>query len=144
MKRSQGIPAWVDLATCPRHVEMKHRLRPSGPFLCQPSPAGIAGPRRAVTCRSLANEIDVGVVLVGRPMVHEVVEKRRPVGFQPVNLEISQREGKAVVDADECRRILRKALHQPMSNALAGPKFPRARRRMYFGGRAVALRQIDP
>ena len=30
-----------------RHVEMKHRLRPSGPFLCQPSPAGIAGPRRA-------------------------------------------------------------------------------------------------
>ena len=84
------------------------------------------------------------VVLVGRPMVQEVVEKRRPVGFQPVNLEISQREGKAVVDADECRRILRKALHQPMSNAHAGPKFPRARRRMYFGGRAVALRHIDP
>ena len=77
-------------------------------------------------------------------MVQEVVEKRRPVGLQPVNLEISQRERKAVVDADECRRILRKALHQPMSNALAGPIFPRARRWMYFGGRAVALCPIDP
>jgi hypothetical protein len=42
MKRSQGIPAWVDFATETLHVEMKDRFRAARALLCQPPPAGIS------------------------------------------------------------------------------------------------------
>jgi hypothetical protein len=46
------------------------------------------------------------VILIGRPVALEIVEKRRPVGLQPVNLEIAQRKGKAVVNADQGGNVL--------------------------------------
>ncbi len=45
MKRSQGMPAWVDFATEPLHVEMKDGLGGSSALFRQPSPARIAGAR---------------------------------------------------------------------------------------------------
>ena len=55
---------------------------------------------RAVAGNAIADELDIDVILVGRPVALEIVEEARPVGQQPVRFEIAQREGKAVVDAD--------------------------------------------
>ena len=53
----------------------------------------------AVTARALAHEIDVGVLLVGRPVALEIVEKGWPIQRQPVMLEIRQQNREAVVAA---------------------------------------------
>ncbi len=57
------------------HVEMKHRFRAAGAFLGQAPPAGIAHARRAVAGDAVAHEIDIDVILVGRPMALEIVEE---------------------------------------------------------------------
>lgn len=49
---------------------------------------------------TLPHEVDIGVILIGRPMALEIVEEGRPVGRKPVGLEIMQGERKAVIDAD--------------------------------------------
>jgi hypothetical protein len=53
-------------------VKMEDRFRAAGPLLGQPPPASIAHSRRAIAAQSVANEIDVDV-LVGRPMALEIV-----------------------------------------------------------------------
>jgi hypothetical protein len=55
------------------HVEMKNRFCPASAFFCQTPPSGAARPRRAVADYSLAYEINIGVVLVGWPMLLEVI-----------------------------------------------------------------------
>src|SRR5262249_10794463 len=57
------------------HVELKHRLSAAGALLGQPPPTGIAGARCAVAHHALAHEIDIGVIVVGRPMALEVIEE---------------------------------------------------------------------
>jgi len=59
---------------------------------------------------STADEIDVSVILVGRPVALEIVKEGGPVGQQVMHLEIAQREGESVVDADQRRNILGQAL----------------------------------
>ena len=122
---------------------MKHRFRAARALLGQPPPAGIAHARRAVARDAVANEIDIDVIFVGRPVALEIVEEARPVGQQPVRFEIAQRKGKAVVDADQRRHVLGQPLHQPFGDALAGPVFARARWRRNFHRKPIALGQID-
>jgi hypothetical protein len=45
---------------------------------------GIAHPRHAVAYCLIADEIDIGVVFVGRPMALEIVEEGRPIELQVV------------------------------------------------------------
>ena len=71
------------------HVEMKDRFCPTCAFFCQTPPSGAAHPCRAVADYSLAYEINIGVVLVGWPMLVEVIEERRPVGLEAVHLEVA-------------------------------------------------------
>ena len=105
------------------HVEVKHRFRAARAFLGQTPPPGIAHARRAVADDAVTDEIDIGVILVSRPMPLEIVEEARPVGQQPMRLEIAQRERKAVVDADQRGRILGQPFDQLFGDALAGPIF---------------------
>jgi hypothetical protein len=57
------------------HVEMKHRIGATRLFLRQsPSPC-IAGARSSVADHSLTHEIDIGVIIVSRPMVLEILEE---------------------------------------------------------------------
>jgi acyl-CoA synthetase (NDP forming) len=65
------------------HVEVKHRLGSAGALLREPPPAGIAGARRAVAHHALAHEIDISVIVVGRPMALEIVEEGGQSGFRP-------------------------------------------------------------
>jgi len=37
---------------------------------------------------AVADELNVGVILVGRPVALEIIEEVRPVGQQPVRLEM--------------------------------------------------------
>ena len=69
---------------------------------------------------AIADEIDIGVIVVGRPMALEIVEEGRPVGLEAMHLEIAQRKREAVVDADQRGHILGEPLDQPFGDALAG------------------------
>ena len=80
---------------------MKDRFRSARALLSQPPPAGTAGARRPVAHETIADEIDIGVVIVGRPVALEIVEERGPVRLESMHLEIAQRKRKAVVDADQ-------------------------------------------
>ena len=71
---------------------MKHRFGTAGALLREQPPAGIAGARRAVAHHALAHEIDISVIIFGRPMALEIVEEGRPVGFEAMRLEIAQRK----------------------------------------------------
>jgi len=62
------------------HVEVKHGFRAARALLGQPPPAGITHARRAVPQDTVADELDIGVILIGRPMTLEIVEEARPVG----------------------------------------------------------------
>ena len=106
------------------NVEMEHGFRVACVLLGQPPPSGIAHAHRASTDRSVANEIDVGVVLVGRPMALEIVKKGRPVALQAIRLEIAQREREAVVDAYQRWHVFGQPFDQPFGDALSGPVFP--------------------
>lgn len=68
---------------------------------------------------ALAHEIDIGVIVVGRPMTLEIIEKGRPIGLEAMRLEIAQRKRKAMIDADQGRRVLGEPLHQPFRDAAA-------------------------
>jgi len=57
--------------------------------------------------------------------------------------EVAQREGKAVVDADQRRHVLAEPFHQPFRDALSGPVFARARRWKNFHRRGIAIGHID-
>ena len=59
---------------------MEYRFRRACPLLGQASPAGAAHARRAVAANAVAHELDIGVILVGRPVALEIVEEARPVG----------------------------------------------------------------
>lgn len=48
-----------------------------------------------------ADEIEMHVVLVRRPVALEVVQAGRPVGREPVELDGAQRERQRLVDADK-------------------------------------------
>src|SRR5258708_438706 len=85
----------------PLHVEVKHGLGATGAFLGQPPPAGIAGAHSAVAKYALAHEIDIGVIVVSRPMALEIVEEGWPVGLKIVQLEIAQWKREAVVDPNQ-------------------------------------------
>ena len=87
---------------------------------------GITRTGRSISVATVPNEIDVSVVLVGRPMTLEVVEEERPVKWQPVPLKIWQRKREPVVDTDESRRSHGESRDQPLSNATARPVLARA------------------
>jgi len=61
------------------HIKMENRLGRTRPNFCYPPPAGITGAGGSISANAFANEIDVGVILVGWPVALEIVEKGRPV-----------------------------------------------------------------
>jgi hypothetical protein len=63
------------------HVEMKNGFRAAGAFLGQPAPARLAVARRSVAVDAVADEVDIGVIVVGRPVALEIVEERGPIRF---------------------------------------------------------------
>jgi hypothetical protein len=72
-------------------------------------------------------------------MALEIVEKLLPVGREIVKFIVPQRKRKAVVDADQCGRIL----GEPFGDAAPGSVFARARRRQDFDRRRSALGEIN-
>ncbi len=66
-----------------------------------------AATRRAVAHRTVAHKFDTRMVFIGWPVALEIIEKGRPVGREPMYLEIAQREREAVVDADQRGHVLR-------------------------------------
>src|SRR5919206_4201229 len=107
-------------------VETEDRSGRSGPHLRQASPTGIAEAGRAVAHAAVAHEIDIRVVVVGRPMALKVVEKYWPIERQPMCLEVPHRERECMIDPDQCRLVFSKLRGQPLGNATPRPVFARA------------------
>jgi tRNA U54 and U55 pseudouridine synthase Pus10 len=80
--------AWVACSASRTHSRTSNLSRPSSSVNCasSASPTGAAGARRAVAHHALADEIDVGVIVVGRPMAVEIIEESGPIGFEAVRL----------------------------------------------------------
>jgi hypothetical protein len=60
-----------------------------------------------------------------------------------VHFKITQREGKAVIYADQRGWPIAERFHQPGSDALPGPVFARAGWRGHFNRRRIAFGLID-
>jgi len=75
-------------------------------LLGQAAPPSVAHARRAVAECAIADEISIGVVVVSRPVMLEIVEKNRPFRLEAMRLEIAQRKREAVVDTDERGGVL--------------------------------------
>jgi len=86
-------------------------------FLGQLSPLGIAHARRAIASQAIADEIHIGVVIVGWPMMLEVVEKGWPVRLEAMHLKIAERKREAVVDADQRGTIFCQPIDLPLGDA---------------------------
>ena len=84
----------------PLYVEMKDGFGAPGTFFGQATPTGIPSALGTISQRSVAHEINIGVILVSGPMKLEIVEEVGPIEFQAVGLEIPQRKRKAVIDPD--------------------------------------------
>ena len=125
-------------------TEMEDRLSGARPDIGQPPPARVAGTGRAVSAESVANELDVGVVLVGGPVLPKVVQECRPVDRQPMGVEILLREGKRVVDSNQGRPSFREALDQPLGNTASRPVLARTRRWMDFDRLGCPLGDVHP
>jgi hypothetical protein len=79
--------------------------------------------RRAITDRALSHEVDIGVILIGRPMALEVIQECRPVGLEAMGLEIVQQKRKGIVDANQSWSTLGQSLDQPFGDAATQPVF---------------------
>ena len=75
-------------------------------YFRDPPPARITTAGRAISTLTLTNEIDVGVVLICRPVLLKIVQERRPVAGQVVFLEILQGKRKSVVNTNRRKGCL--------------------------------------
>lgn len=83
--------------------------------------------RRCPSCPRAQNRHRRNHRRSANPMVLKIVEEGGPVGDEAVRLEIAQRKREAVIDADQCRPILGKPLHEPFGDAATRPIFARRR-----------------
>lgn len=79
---------------------MKDGLRAPSALLGESPPFGVPLSRGSVSEHPFADEIDVDIVFVGRPMALEIVKERRPIPLQTVLVEIVQRKREGVIYAD--------------------------------------------
>ena len=82
-----------------RYVEVKDRLGAS-PLVRQTPPARIPRTSSAIAVEAITDKIDIGVVIIGGPVLLKVIEEGRPIRQQVISFEIPQRKRKGMVDAD--------------------------------------------
>ncbi len=122
---------------------MEDRLcTPSADFGHTPPPR-IAGSRGRIAAGSLANKIDVGMVIICRPMKLKVIEKGSPIERQTMLCKVPVREGKAVVDTDKGRRLFGQHFRQPFRDPTSCPILLRTCWRLHFYRRSVPVRNIN-
>lgn len=76
----------------PLDVKMENRFGSTCALLGQPSPSGIAATGRTIAQRAVADEVDIGVIVIGRPMALEILENSRPIRQKTMRLEVAKRE----------------------------------------------------
>ena len=101
MKRSHGMPAWDDFATEPCTSKWNTTSLCQMRSSVQPPPSRTPRTRSSIPHNSVPDEINVGVILVRRPVALEIVEESIPIGLEAMLFEIAHREREAVIDADQ-------------------------------------------
>ena len=98
---------------------------------------------RSISTSAIPHEIDIGAVMIRRPMLLKIVQENVPVVREAVFLEVLEREGKPVVNSDQRRRFFRESLDQPFRDALACPVSTEARGRRNFAWIVQMISRID-
>lgn len=80
---------------------MESRLR-LGLLFCNTPPTRVTVSSCAVAASAIAHELNVGEVIIRRPVPLKIFEECRPIVRQVVFVEILYREGKAVIDPATC------------------------------------------
>jgi len=124
------------------HIKVEDRLR-LGSFLGHPPPARTSRTHGTIPVVAVSDAIDIHMVVVGRPVVLEVIEELRPIWLEAMDFEVAQRKGKPVVDADERGRAVAKFSREPFGQSPPRPILPRARRRQHLGGRLRRRRRVE-
>src|ERR1700679_3896540 len=122
---------------------MQDRLcTPSADFGHTPPPR-IAESRGRIAAGSLANKVDVGMVIICRPMTLKVLQEGSPIERQTMLCEVPEREGKAVVDTNKGRRLFGQHFRQPFRDPTSCPILLRTSWRLHFYRRTVPVRNIN-
>jgi hypothetical protein len=80
-----------------RNIEVENGLRP-GPYFSDAPPPGVSTSSCTIATKAIAHEINVGVLVIRRPMPLKIVEKCWPIVRQAVLVEIPQGKRKAMVN----------------------------------------------
>jgi hypothetical protein len=83
------------------------------------------------------------MVIVRRPMVLEVFQKRSPIERNMVLGEVAERERKAVIDADKRRHIFGQNHRQPLCDSAPSPILLRTGWRLHLDRLCVSVRHIN-
>jgi dihydrofolate reductase len=137
---NSGVGQLGDLAL---DVEVEDGLGRPGTLLGQTFPARAAAASGSITGKTITHEIYISVRAIGGPMPLKVFEERRPVGRQPMRLEVAQRKRKPVIDDYDRRDVFREPLGQPVRDAAARPVLAKAGRRRYLTRRRLANGAVD-
>jgi hypothetical protein len=73
-------------------VKVENRFGLAAAQFGQATPPGVSFALYSTAAESISDEIDVGVVLIGRPVLVKIVEKTVPVGRQVMVFEVSEGE----------------------------------------------------
>src|SRR5258708_8552746 len=126
------------------YIKVKHGLCFAA-LLCYASPFRVSLSCAAIASEAITYEIDVDVFFICWPVCPEVLQKCVPLWFELMNLEITKGEGKAMVDADDCRYVLVQEVRKPHGRAAAAPVLARTGRGKYFDwGLAFSVGDIHP
>ncbi len=93
--------------------------------------------------QSISDELDIQASVIGRPVVLEIVEERRPVGWDAMDFEVAKRKRKRMVDADERGWAVSKFGNEPPAESAARPVLARAGRRRNFFGSLRPRRRVN-
>jgi hypothetical protein len=101
--RQSGMGGLCHLAL---DVEVEDRFGMTSTALGEALPTRLAGSGRTVSRHTIADEVNVQVILVGWPMLHEVLQEQGPGRGKTMTLEVFERERKAVINADQDARLM--------------------------------------
>lgn len=91
------------MSHAPRNAKVEDGLGRARALLDHAPPAGVASACLPISDHSIANEIEVHTVFVGRPVSRKIVKKSRPVILQTIAVEVGSGKREPVIDAYQCR-----------------------------------------
>jgi len=99
------------------HPESEHGFCLTDAALDQAAPVSIPSSLGAVADNTITHVTHPNILFISRPMVLEIFEEGGPIEFDAIRPEITQRDRKAVVNADQRGLVFGQSLDKPFRDA---------------------------